>query len=74
LRQANKKLKKDIAMDALKSHFTKQAFKNGFTTIKAAFNGFMNDLALKYSASLAITPFFPWHHFYCWSYRWRANF
>jgi membrane protein len=40
-------------MDALKTYFTKQAFKNGFTILKAAFNGFIDDLALKYSASLA---------------------
>jgi membrane protein len=40
-------------MDAINTYFTKQAFKNGFTILKAAFSGFMNDLALKYSASLA---------------------
>lgn len=40
-------------MGAIKSYFTRQAFKNGFTIVKAAFRGFMNDLALKYSASLA---------------------
>jgi membrane protein len=45
-------------MDALKTYFTRQAFKNGFTILKAAFSGFMNDLALKYSASLAYYTIF----------------
>ncbi|WP_158798975.1 YihY/virulence factor BrkB family protein [Pedobacter sp. L105] len=45
-------------MSAIKTYFTKQAFKNGFTILKAAFNGFMNDLALKYSASLAYYTLF----------------
>ena len=45
-------------MDAIKTYFTRQAFKNGFTILKAAFNGFMNDLALKYSASLAYYTIF----------------
>ncbi|WCT13435.1 YihY/virulence factor BrkB family protein [Mucilaginibacter jinjuensis] len=42
----------------LKNYLTKQAVKNGFTIIKAAFNGFLNDLALKYSASLAYYTIF----------------
>jgi len=45
-------------MDRIKTYFTKQAFKNGFTILKAAFSGFMNDLALKYSASLAYYTLF----------------
>lgn len=45
-------------MDAIRTYFTKQAFKNGFTILKAAFSGFMNDLALKYSASLAYYTLF----------------
>src|ERR1700761_8232586 len=45
-------------MDAIRTYFTKQAFKNGFTILKAAFNGFMDDLALKYSASLAYYTIF----------------
>lgn len=43
---------------ALKDYLTRSAFKNGFTILKAAFNGFMNDLALKYSASLAYYTIF----------------
>lgn len=43
---------------ALKDYLTKQAFKNGFIILKAAFSGFMNDLALKYSASLAYYTIF----------------
>src|SRR6201991_110974 len=43
---------------AIKDYLTKQAFKNGFTILKAAFSGFMNDLALKYSASLAYYTIF----------------
>src|ERR1700744_3215626 len=39
-------------------YFSKQAAKNGFTILKAAFSGFMNDLALKYSASLAYYTIF----------------
>jgi membrane protein len=42
----------------LKTYFTLQAFKNGFSILKAAFNGFMNDLALKLSASLAYYTIF----------------
>ena len=38
---------------AIKDYFTKQAFKNGITILKAAFKGFSDDLAMKYSASLA---------------------
>ena len=45
-------------MGALKNYFTKQAFKNGWTILKAAFNGFLDDLALKYSASLAFYTVF----------------
>lgn len=37
----------------IKKYFTRQAIKDGLTILKAAFSGFMNDLALKYSASLA---------------------
>jgi len=37
----------------MKEYFTKQAIKDGFSILKAAFNGFMNDMALKYSASLS---------------------
>jgi len=37
----------------MKKYFTKQALKNGWTIIKAAFAGFSNDMALKFSASLA---------------------
>src|SRR6201991_2664306 len=36
----------------------KKAFKNGWTILKAASNGFINDLALKYSASLAYYTIF----------------
>ena len=43
---------------AWKDYFSKQALKNGFTILKAAFSGFMNDLALKYSASLAYYTIF----------------
>ena len=34
-------------------YFTRLAFKDGFSILKAAFSGFMNDMALKYSASLS---------------------
>ncbi|MGY3212263.1 YihY/virulence factor BrkB family protein [Mucilaginibacter sp. HD30] len=37
----------------MKKYFTKQAFINLWTILKAAFAGFSNDLALKFSASLA---------------------
>ncbi|MVN22673.1 YihY/virulence factor BrkB family protein [Mucilaginibacter arboris] len=37
----------------MKKYFTKEAFKNGFTLLKGAFNGFLDDKALKLSASLA---------------------
>jgi membrane protein len=37
----------------MKNYFTKQAFKNAFTILKAAGSGFSNDMALKFSASLA---------------------
>lgn len=43
---------------AIKEYFTLQALKNGWTILKAAFTGFMNDLALKYSASLAYYTIF----------------
>jgi membrane protein len=39
-------------------YFTKQALSNGFKILKAAFSAFMNDLALKYSASLAYYTIF----------------
>jgi membrane protein len=42
----------------MKEYFTVKAFKNGLTILKAAFNGFINDLALKYSASLAYYTIF----------------
>jgi membrane protein len=42
----------------IKRYFTKQAVIDGFTILKAAFSGFMNDLALKYSASLAYYTIF----------------
>jgi len=45
-------------MNPTKTYFTKQAVKNGFTILKAAFSGFMNDVALKYSASLAYYTLF----------------
>ena len=37
----------------MKNYFTKQAFKNGLTVLKAAGSGFSNDMAMKFSASLA---------------------
>jgi membrane protein len=37
----------------MRKYFTRQALKDGFTILKAAFKGFMNDMALKYSASLS---------------------
>ena len=43
---------------AMKEYFTLKAFKNGLTILKAALNGFINDLALKYSASLAYYTIF----------------
>jgi membrane protein len=42
----------------MKKYFTLQAAKNGFTILKAAGSSFMNDLALKYSASLAYYTIF----------------
>jgi membrane protein len=42
----------------MKNYFTLKALKNGFIILKAAFQGFMNDLALKYSASLAYYTIF----------------
>src|SRR3989337_1019358 len=43
---------------AIKDYFTKQAFKNGINILKGAFKGFSDDLALKYSASLAYYTIF----------------
>ena len=43
---------------AIKEYFTKQSIKNGITILKAAFTGFSDDLALKYSASLAYYTIF----------------
>jgi membrane protein len=40
------------------SYFTKAAFKNGLNILKAAFAGFMDDRALKFSASLAYYTIF----------------
>jgi len=37
----------------MKKYFTKQALKDGFNIMKAAGSGFSNDMALKFSASLA---------------------
>ena len=37
----------------MKKLFTLQTLKDGWTILKAAYNGFSNDMALKYSASLA---------------------
>ncbi|ACU64040.1 YihY/virulence factor BrkB family protein [Chitinophaga pinensis] len=37
----------------IRSYFTKKSFKDYFTILKAAFTGFMDDMALKFSASLA---------------------
>lgn len=42
----------------MKEYFTRQAVKDGFSILKAAFNGFMNDMALKYSASLSYYTIF----------------
>jgi membrane protein len=42
----------------IKQYFTRQAIKDGFSILKTAFNGFMNDMALKYSASLAYYTIF----------------
>jgi membrane protein len=42
----------------MKKYLSKQSVKYGFTILKAAINGFMNDLALKYSASLAFYTVF----------------
>jgi membrane protein len=38
---------------AIRNYFTKKSFKDYFTILKAAFTGFMDDMALKFSASLA---------------------
>ncbi|MEO6000386.1 MAG: YihY/virulence factor BrkB family protein [Chitinophagaceae bacterium] len=43
---------------AIKDYFTRQAFKNGVTILKASFKGFSDDLALKFSASLAYYTIF----------------
>jgi len=45
-------------MTAIKQYFTLRAIKNGWTMLKAAGSGFMNDMALKYSASLAYYTIF----------------
>lgn len=37
----------------MKNYFTKQTFKDAITILKASFSGFSNDMALKFSASLA---------------------
>lgn len=37
----------------IKNYFTKKSFKGFFTILKAAFTGFLDDMALKFSASLA---------------------
>ncbi|EHQ31153.1 YihY/virulence factor BrkB family protein [Mucilaginibacter paludis] len=42
----------------MKKYFSIKALKNGFTILKAAFNSFMDDKALKYSASLAYYTIF----------------
>src|SRR6195952_4682639 len=42
----------------MKRYFTRQALKDGYTILKAAFDGFMNDMALKYSASLSYYTIF----------------
>lgn len=42
----------------MKKYFTKQAFKDLFTILKAAFSGFSNDMAMKFSASLAYYTIF----------------
>jgi membrane protein len=42
----------------MKEYFTIKAVKNGFTILKAAFNGFLDDMALKFSASLAYYTIF----------------
>jgi len=42
----------------IKDYFTKKAIKDGFKILKAAFNGFMDDRALKLSASLAYYTIF----------------
>lgn len=39
-------------------YFNKMLFKNSWTILKATFNGFIDDLALKYSASLAYYTIF----------------
>lgn len=43
---------------AIKEYLTKQAIKNGIAILKAAYNGFSDDLALKFSASLAYYTIF----------------
>ena len=42
----------------MKEYFTIKAIKNGFTILKAAFNGFLDDMALKFSALLAYYTIF----------------
>jgi membrane protein len=43
---------------ALKDYFRKESLKNGITIVKAAYAGFSDDLALKFSASLAYYTIF----------------
>ena len=42
----------------MRKYFTIKALKNGFTILSSAFSGFLNDLALKFSASLAYYTIF----------------
>ncbi|NCD68334.1 YihY/virulence factor BrkB family protein [Mucilaginibacter agri] len=42
----------------IQEYFTKDALRNGIKIVKAAFNGFMDDRALKFSASLAYYTIF----------------
>jgi len=43
---------------AIKDYFTRQSLKNGITILKAAYAGFSDDMALKFSASLAYYTIF----------------
>jgi membrane protein len=43
---------------AIKNYFSKQSFKDYFTILKAAFTAFLDDMALKFSASLAYYTIF----------------
>jgi membrane protein len=42
----------------MKKYFSKQSFLDRFTILKATFSGFMNDRALKYSASFSYYTLF----------------